>query len=183
MTDPGMTDAPGLVALDIEVGKVLAVVAHPDDLEYGAAAAVATWTDAGHEVAYLLVTRGEAGIDGMDPREAGPARVAEEVASARIVGVDVVEFLDHPDGMVEYGLRLRRDIAGAIRRHRPDTLLLFNHREGWGWPGSFNSPDHRNVGQAALEAIGDASNRWIFPDLFLEPHGARNALVASSPQA
>lgn len=86
----------------------------------------------------------------------------EQVASAAVVGVSTVEFLDHPDGTIEPALPLRRDLAVAIRRHRPDTLLLFDHRETWG-PGRLNSPDHRHLGQAALDAIGDAGNRWIFP--------------------
>jgi len=101
-----------------------------------------------------------------------------------VVGVTTVEFLDHRDGTIELGLRLRQDIALAIRRHRPDTLLLFNHRETWG-PGRLNSPDHRHVGQAALEAIGDAGNRWIFPDPGggLPPHaGVQEALICGSPQ-
>lgn len=178
---------PTLKPLQADVGRVLAVVAHPDDLEYGAAAAVAAWTAAGSEVVYCLATRGEAGINGMDPDEAARVRTEEQVASAAVVGVDVVEFLDHRDGVIEYGLSLRRDIAAAIRRHRPETLLLFNHRETW-VPGRLNSPDHRNVGWAALDAVGDAGNRWLFPDLItdagLEPHGGvRRALVAGSPVA
>ncbi len=167
-------------------GRVLAIVAHPDDLEYGAAAAVALWTDAGHPVTYTLLTSGEAGIDAMSPEACAPLREAEEIAGAALVGVTDVEFLGHRDGMIEYGLPLRRDLAAAIRRHRPDTLLLFNHREGWGFPGSLNSPDHRATGQAALEAMGDAANRWIFPELLeqgLEPHAATRALVTGSPQA
>jgi LmbE family N-acetylglucosaminyl deacetylase len=175
-----MTESPDLQPFIDDVGRVLAVVAHPDDLEYGAAAAVAQWTDAGHEVVYLLVTRGEAGIDGMTPEECGPLRAAEEVASAAVVGVTAVEFLEHRDGVIEHTLALRRDIAGAIRRHGPDTLLLFNHRETWA-PGLLNSPDHRATGAAALDAIGDAGNRWIFTDLGLEPHGAKRALVFGSP--
>jgi LmbE family N-acetylglucosaminyl deacetylase len=186
MTDteggPAAATPPPLLPLEIEVGRVLAVVAHPDDLEYGAAAAVAAWTDAGQEVVYLLASRGEAGIDSMNPADAGAARDAEERASAAIVGVQTVEFLDHADGVIEYGVPLRRDIAAAIRRHRPDTLLLFNHRESWG-PGRMNSPDHRNVGAAALDAVGDAGNRWIFPELGLERHAVRNALVTGSPQS
>lgn len=166
---------------DEDPGTVLAIVAHPDDLEYGAAAAVAKWTAAGHRVAYLLVTRGEAGIDGMTPEQAGPLRVQEQIASAEAVGVETVEFLDHADGVVEYGVGLRRDLARAIRRHRPRTLLLFNHREGWGFPGSLNSADHRAVGQAALDAAADAGNRWIFPGT--EPHSPTWMLVAGSPQA
>lgn len=167
-------------------GRVLAIVAHPDDLEYGAASAVAVWTDAGAEVVYTLVTSGEAGIDGIDPAECAPLREEEERVGAAIVGVHEVEFLGHRDGMIEYGLGLRRDLAAAIRRHRPDTLLLFNHREGWGQPGSLNSPDHRATGQAALEAMGDAGNRWIFPELVdqgLAPHATKRALVVGSPLA
>lgn len=180
-----MAGAP-LERFDDDPGRVLAVVAHPDDLEYGAAAAVALWTAADHEVAYLLATRGEAGIDGLAPGESAAVRTAEQVASAAVVGVQTVEFLDHADGVVEYGVALRRDIAGAIRRHRPDTLLLFNHRSTWG-PGSLNSPDHQNVGLAALHAAGDAGNRWIFPEQLtgnaLAPHRVKRALVTSSPES
>lgn len=177
-----MTETPALLPLDIEVGRVLAIVAHPDDLEYGAAAAVALWTDAGHEVIYLLATRGEAGIDGMEPDRAAVVREAEQRASAAIVGVEMVEFLDHPDGLIENGLPLRRDLTEAIRRHRPDTLLLFNHRETWA-PGRLNSADHRALGQAALEAVGDAGNRWLHTDLGLDKHHVGYALVAASPAA
>lgn len=166
---------------DHDPGNVLAIVAHPDDLEYGAAAAVAKWTAAGHKVSYLLATRGEAGIDGIPPEECGPLRVAEEIESAAVVGVESVDFLDHPDGVIEYGLSLRRDLAEAIRRFRPKTLLLFNHRESWGFPGSRNSADHRAVGEAALDAAADAGNRWIFPGT--EPHSVKWMLVAGSPQA
>ena len=70
-----MPDAAALAPVpeDWEVG--LAVVAHPDDMEYGASAAVARWTDQGKTVAYALVTAGEAGIDGLAPEECGPLRV------------------------------------------------------------------------------------------------------------
>src|ERR1700750_1024413 len=94
--------------------RAVAVVAHPDDLEYGLASAVARWTDQGKEVAYVLATSGEAGIDGMAPAEARPLREDEERSSARIVGVSTVEFLGHPDGAVEYGVPLRRDLCGAF---------------------------------------------------------------------
>src|SRR5947207_11989101 len=90
--------------------RALAVVAHPDDLEYGAAGAIAAWTDAGKDVRYLLVTRGEAGIDGIPPAECGPLREREQVDGAAKVGVHVVDFLDHRDGTIQYGLPLRRDI-------------------------------------------------------------------------
>lgn len=166
-----------------DVGRVLAIAAHPDDLEYGAAAAVAGWTREGKHVAYLLATRGEAGIDGLAPEECGPLRVEEEQRSAAVVGVEVVEFLDHPDGTVVYGPELRRDFAAAIRRHRPDTVVTVNHRENWGEPGALNSADHRAVGAAVLDAAADAGNRWIFPGVGGEPHKVRRVMVAGSPQA
>ncbi|MER6512317.1 PIG-L deacetylase family protein [Nonomuraea sp. NPDC001636] len=160
--------------------RALAVVAHPDDLEYGCASAVATWTDAGREVAYLIATRGEAGIDTLDPAACGPVREREERASAAVVGVTTVEFLDHADGVVEYGTALRRDIAAAIRRHRPELVITLNPDDTWG--GTYwNTPDHRAVGRAVLDAAGDAGNRWIFPDTDAAPwNGVRWVAVAGS---
>ena len=81
---------------------------------------------------YLLVTRGEAGIDGMHPDQAAPLREGEERAGAREVGVDVVDFLDYRDGVVEYGLPLRRDIARAVRRYRPEVVLDLPRTPGRG---------------------------------------------------
>lgn len=144
--------------------RALAVVAHPDDLEYGCAAAVAAWTDAGREVTYVLASRGEAGIDTLEPAKCGPLREQEQRASAAVVGVREVEFLDHSDGVIEYGLALRRDIAAAIRRHRPELVITLNHRDTWG-ATVWNTPDHLAVGRATLDAAGDAGNRWIFPEL------------------
>jgi LmbE family N-acetylglucosaminyl deacetylase len=183
VSEPTTADRQGLEVLEGDVGRVLAIVAHPDDLEYGAAAAVSLWTSAGNEVAYLLATRGEAGIDGLAPDECAPLRSEEQVRSAAVVGVEVVEFLDHPDGLLEHGPQLRRDLAAAIRRHRPDTVVTLNHREHWGTPGSLNSADHRALGWSVLDAAADAANRWIFAGVGGPPHRARQILVAGSPQA
>ncbi|MGW4848130.1 PIG-L deacetylase family protein [Nocardia brasiliensis] len=155
----------------------LVIVAHPDDIEYGAAAAVARWTGQGKDIRYVLVTSGEAGIAGMPPAESGPLREGEEIASAAAVGVQQVEFLGYPDGRVEESLQLRRDLAAAIRRHRPDLVVLFNFGDTWA-PGFANSADHRAVGRAALDAIADAGNEWIFPDLTDPPWSARWGAVA-----
>src|SRR5438270_5087787 len=111
--------------------RAVAVVAHPDDLEYGVASAVARWTGQGKQVSYLLVTRGEAGIAGMAPDQVGPLRVEEERRSAAVVGVTEVEFLDHPDGMVEYGVALRRDLAAAFRRILPDVVMTLSFDLTW----------------------------------------------------
>lgn len=163
----------------------LGIVAHPDDLEYGAAAAVARWTGQGKRVAYCLATSGEAGIDGTPPERAGPLREREERASAAIVGVDTVEFLGHLDGMVEYGLQLRRDIARSIRRHRPEVVVTANYQHSWPG-GGLNQADHVAVGKAVVDAVRDAGNRWVFRELLnegFEPwNGVRMVLVIGSPE-
>ncbi|HWM18177.1 MAG TPA: PIG-L deacetylase family protein [Ilumatobacteraceae bacterium] len=162
----------------------LAIVAHPDDLEYGAATAIAKWTAAGKRITYALVTSGEAGL-AIPPEEAGPLREAEERASAAVVGVDTVEFLGHRDGVVMPGLELRRDLARAIRRHRPDVVIGINFRDSWGGP-SLNMADHRYVGIATIDAIRDAANPWVFRELVDEGHepwtGVEFACFSASPQ-
>ena len=145
----------------------LAIVAHPDDLEYGAAAAIAKWTAQGKRIAYVMVSKGEAGIDGMEPSEVGRLRAQEEVNAARVVGVETVEFLDHTDGVIEYGARLRRDLSRVIRRHRPDVVITINHHLQF-FSGHLNMADHRWVGLAVFDAARDAGNRWIFPELLEE---------------
>ena len=158
----------------------MAVVAHPDDLEYGAASAVARWTAQGKEIAYVLATSGEAGIDGMAPAEAGPLREEEERRSAAVVGVSHVEFLGHPDGLIEASVALRRDIAGAIRRFRPEMVMTMNFDLTWGEGGGVNHIDHRVVGLTVIDACRDAANRWLFPDVGEPWSGVESIYVAAA---
>ncbi|MFW2336375.1 PIG-L deacetylase family protein [Ilumatobacter sp.] len=162
--------------------RALAVVAHPDDMEYGAASAVARWTAEGKHVAYLLVTRGEAGIATMPPDEVTALRAVEQRNSCAAVGVDVLEYLDHPDGLVVEGLDLRRDLAAAIRRHRPDVVISINHHDSWGGP-SWNHADHRAVGRALLDAVRDAGNRWLFAEAGEPWDGTRFVAFNASPSS
>jgi LmbE family N-acetylglucosaminyl deacetylase len=166
---------------DWERGAV--VVAHPDDAEYGMASAVARFTSHGKEVLYVLVTRGEAGIDALSPSECGPVREEEQRRSAAVVGVPRVEYLGHPDGAVEYGVALRRDIAGALRRLRPEVVFGLNFDLTWGDGGGVNHSDHRAVGLATLDACRDAANRWLFPELGEPWQGIRTAYVAGGEAA
>ncbi len=159
--------APALSAVPENWQTALAIVAHPDDMEYGAASAVAKWTAQGKRVAYVMASRGEAGIDSIRPSEVGPLRTQEEINSARVVGVDTVEFLDYPDGVIEYGLPLRRDLSRVIRKHQPDVVLTINHHLQFA-SGHLNMADHRWVGLAVFDAARDAGNRWIFPELLDE---------------
>ncbi len=166
--------------VDEEWERAVAIVAHPDDLEYGAASAVARWTGQGKEVSYVLATKGEAGIDGLGPEEAGPLREEEQRRSAARVGVHHVEFLGHADGSVEPGLVLRHDLAGALRRLRPDVVVTMNYELTWGDGGSVNHADHRAVGLSTLDACRDAANRWMFPDLGDPWQGIKVVYVAGT---
>jgi len=165
--------------------RALAVVAHPDDLEYGAASAVKRWTKQGKKIAYLLLTKGEAGIAGLDPELTAEVRQQEEIGSAAVVGVDDVTFLDFPDGVLEHTLDLRREITKVIRNKQPELVLTFNHHRTW--PGGrLNTSDHMAAGQAAIAAVQSSGNQWIFPELAeenIEPWGGiRYLAVCGSPK-
>ncbi|RMI28532.1 PIG-L deacetylase family protein [Nocardia stercoris] len=160
----------------------LVIVAHPDDIEYGVAAAVARWTGQGKDIRYLLATRGEAGIAGLPPAEAGPLREGEQRAAAAEVGVSEVEFLDYPDGRIELTLDLRRDLAAAIRRHRPELVVATFFGDVWA-RGMANSADHRAVGRATLDAVSDAGNEWIFPELADLPAWQARYVAVAGPGA
>ena len=167
MSEPG---AP-LPPFEEPITRVLVVVAHPDDAEYGTSAAVTTWTSAGVEVSYLLLTAGEAGMQ-RPPEEAGPLRAAEQRNACDAVGVTGLTILDFRDGAREYSLDLRRAIAREIRRVRPDVVVSGSGdlKVTWG----FDHADHRAAGLATIDAVRDADNRWCFRDLLdegLEPWG------------
>jgi LmbE family N-acetylglucosaminyl deacetylase len=177
---------PPLQPISEDWERAVCVVAHPDDLEFGAAAAVARWTGQGKQVVYCMVTSGEAGIDGLEPEECRRVREAEQLESARIVGVDEVDFLGLPDGILEYGVPLRRAITEEIRRHRPEVVITNNFRDTWGGR-NLNQADHIATGKATLDAVRDAGNRWIFHEQLrdgLEPWGGvREVWAAGSPSS
>ena len=132
--------------------RAVAVVAHPDDLEYGVASAVARWTGQGKKVVYVLATRGEAGIAGMDPGRTGLLRVEEERRSAAVVGVSEVEFLSHEDGLVEYGLPSAGNDAARIVDTVENRVAI---RAGFSRP--LVTPD-------AVEALHQISLAAVWPD-------------------
>ncbi len=155
---------------DAEVARILVVAAHPDDVDFGLAGTVATWTDAGIEVVYCIVTNGEAG--GSDPSVSRADMVvlrrAEQTAAAKCVGVTDVRFLGYPDGRLEPSIGLRRDIARVIRQVRPDRVACPSPERNYARiPASH--PDHRAAGSAALDAVyPDARNPFAFPELAAE---------------
>ncbi|MFT3715782.1 MAG: PIG-L family deacetylase [Gordonia sp. (in: high G+C Gram-positive bacteria)] len=143
--------------------RALVLVAHPDDPEYGMAAAVAKWTAEGRHVSYALACRGEAGIEGMPPAEAGPLREREQRASAAVVGVDDVEFWDFPDSRLHDTEELRAAISNVIARKDPDVVLSLYGGDEWA-PGMPNQRDHIEFAAAVEQAWDDLPSppRWLF---------------------
>ncbi|MGH3782506.1 MAG: PIG-L deacetylase family protein [Pseudonocardiaceae bacterium] len=152
------------------VQRVLVVAAHPDDVDFGSAGTIATWTDAGVEVSYCIVTDGDAG--GFDPEVPRSAitsiRQDEQRKAAAALGVTDVDFLGFPDGRLVVSFALRRDITRVIRRARPDRVVVPSpQRDLRNVYGSH--PDHQAAGEAALCAIyPDARNPYAHPELLAE---------------
>jgi LmbE family N-acetylglucosaminyl deacetylase len=166
--------------------RVLVVVAHPDDIDFGMAGTIATLTRSGASVTYLLVTSGEAGPpEDMDRDVLRSQREREQRAAAATVGVTDVRFLGYPDGRVESTLALRRDISRVIRDVRPDVVLAQSSDRVWDRV-YFSHPDHLAVGEATASAVyPDARNPWAHPELLddgFEPHTvARMWIVGLEP--
>jgi len=151
------------------VHRVHAVTAHPDDIDFGAAGTIAAWTEAGLEVAYCLVTYGDAGGYDETPRaEMKVIREAEQRAAAKALGVTDVTFLGHPDGRLYVTHELRRDITRVIRRVRPQRVLTQSPERNWQriYP---SHPDHLATGEATVCAVyPDARNPFAHPELLAD---------------
>jgi LmbE family N-acetylglucosaminyl deacetylase len=158
------------VLKDEEVERALVITTHPDDVDFGAAGTVAAWTDAGIEVAYCVVTDGEAG--GFDPSvprdEIRRIRRAEQTAAAKAVAVTDLMFLGFPDGRLLVTFELRRDLCRAIRRTRPQRVLCPSPERNWQRIYA-SHPDHLAAGNASLAAVyPDARNPFAHPELLDE---------------
>jgi LmbE family N-acetylglucosaminyl deacetylase len=170
------------------VERALCVLAHPDDVDFGSAGTVATWTEAGTEVTYCIVTDGDAGGFDETPRDQmGPLRQAEQRAAAKAVGVEDVRFLGYPDGRLELTLDLRRDISRVIRQVRPQRVLT-SSPERWFERIGASHPDHMTVGESTLRAVyPDARNPFAFPELLgdegLEAWTVSEVWLGASPRA
>jgi LmbE family N-acetylglucosaminyl deacetylase len=170
------------------VDRVLCVLAHPDDVDFGSSGTVATWTAAGTEVTYCIVTDGDAGGFDDTPRDQmGPLRQAEQRAAAAEVGVTDVRFLGYPDGRLELTLDLRRDISRVIRQVRPQRVLTSSPERNWERIGA-SHPDHMTVGESTLRAVyPDARNPFAFPELLadegLEAWTVSEVWLGASPRS
>jgi LmbE family N-acetylglucosaminyl deacetylase len=160
------------VAPDLSVERILVITAHPDDVDFGVAGSVATWTDAGIQVTYCLVTDGEAGGSdrSLSRTEMAELRRAEQTTAAKVVGVEDLVFLGHPDGRLEPTLDLRRDLSRVIRQVRPQRVVTQSPDRNYERIYA-SHPDHLAAGEAALCAVyPDARNPFAHPEL-LEDEG------------
>ncbi len=147
--------------------SALAIVAHPDDIDFSCAGTLARWAQAGARIGYVLCTSGDVGIadEGMTKERAIEIREAEQRAAADIIGAKELVFLREPDGMLQATMELRKKLVREIRRFRPEVVICGDPALVWASDEYINHPDHRAAGLAALEAVFPAAGQ---PNLFQE---------------
>lgn len=147
--------------------SAMAIVAHPDDIEYTCAGTLARWAKSGARISYVLCTSGDVGIDepGMSREQAAKIREAEQNNAARIVGACEVIFLREPDGLLQPTLELRKKLVREIRRFKPEVVICGDPTFVWAGDDYINHPDHRAAAAATLDAVFPAAGQ---PNLFEE---------------
>ena len=163
------------------IQRVLVITAHPDDSEFGAGGTVARLVREGLHVAYCVVTSGDKGSGdrSMTPERLARIRQEEQRNAARVLGVETVDFLGFPDCEVEDTRESRRAVTAAIRRHRPDRVIIQNPHRTKNLGASHR--DHRTVAGIALDCVYPlARDHMAFPELLaqgLEPHKVREVYM------
>jgi LmbE family N-acetylglucosaminyl deacetylase len=163
------------------IQRVLVITAHPDDAEFGAGGTVARLVREGLQVSYCIVTNGNKGSGdrSMTPERLARIREEEQRSAARVLGVETVDFLGFPDCEVEDTRESRMAATAAIRRHRPDRLIIQNPHRTRNLGASHR--DHRTVAGIALDCVYPlARDHMAFPELLaqgLEPHKVREIYV------
>ncbi len=157
----------------------MAIVAHPDDIEFGCAGTCAKWARQGAKVVYVLVTSGNTGThDASHTRESLAAlREQEQLAAAAVCGVSHVEFLRYDDGEVVPSLELRKDLVRLIRKHKPEVVIAMDPRMMFSGDDYINHPDHRAVGLATMDAVFPAAEMRLWHPELGEPHKVREVWV------
>jgi len=159
--------------------SAMAIVAHPDDIEFSCSGTMARWARAGARICYVLCTSGDVGIadPGMTRGRATEIREAEARAAAEITGVKDVVFLREPDGLLVPTLDLRKKLVREIRRFKPEVVVTGDPTQVWSGEDYINHPDHRAAAQAALDATFPAAGQ---PNLFEDL--ADEGLTAHKPR-
>ncbi|MFZ3150372.1 MAG: PIG-L deacetylase family protein [Anaerolineaceae bacterium] len=151
--------------------KILIILAHPDDPEFFLGGTIARWTQAGHTVQYVLLTKGEKGTspEYPDPQQLAAIRQSEQKAAAAVLGVTQVEILDYSDGYLTPDLEKRKVVTRLIRKAKPDVVVSCDPQSYYIGNTYLNHPDHRAAGQIVVDAVFPATgNRSFFPELIEE---------------
>jgi LmbE family N-acetylglucosaminyl deacetylase len=163
--------------------SAMAIVAHPDDIEFSCSGTLAKWARAGARISLVLVTSGDVGIARADftRQQAAELRETEATAACKIIGAAEIRFLREPDGSVEATLALRKKLVREIRRFRPEVVITGDPTVVWAGDNYINHPDHRAVALATVDAIFPAAGQpHVFEDLAsegLEAHKVRKVYV------
>ncbi len=171
-----------------EKKKILVILAHPDDPEFFCGASIARWTQAGQQVHYCLLTRGEKGVQNniRDPLELAKQREDEQRQAARELGVQDVRFMDFPDGYLQPTLDARKTVVKVLRETRPDIVVTSDPTNYFPRENRINHPDHRICGQIVVEAVFPAcGNPMYFPELAqegLSPHSIEELWLTLTTQ-
>jgi len=169
--------------------RAMAIVAHPDDIEFTCVGTLARWIKSGARVCYVVCTSGDVGIDepGMTREKAAEIREAEERKAAEIAGASEVVFLREPDGLLVANLDLRKKLVREIRRFKPEVVLCADPTVVLSGDSYINHPDHRAAALAALDAVFPAAGQ---PNLFEElaqegftAHKTRKVYIMSRDKA
>ena len=171
---------------DEEIKRILVVMAHPDDCDFGAGGTIALWTKKGIEVSYCIVTNGDQGGEASEfsLEDMAKVRQREQREAGKVLGVSQVTYLNYRDGSLVPTLELRKEIVREIRRAKPDRMVVQSPERNW--ERIFAShPDHLAAGEAAIQAVyPDARNPYAFTDLMesgFEPWRVRELWITGSP--
>jgi LmbE family N-acetylglucosaminyl deacetylase len=154
-------------------GRILAIGAHPDDIEFGCGATLAKWARAGAHVELLVLTDGSKGTwrADQDLAELVAVRRDEQRAAARTLGAHDVHFLDAVDGELEADPQRREEVCAVIRATRPDVVLGHDP-----WKRYRLHPDHRRAGELVIDGTVAARDPHFFPAAGT-PHRPRQLLL------
>ena len=171
---------------DEEIKRILVVMAHPDDCDFGAGGTIAKWTAQGIQVSYCIITNGDQGGEesGIPLEEMPQVRQKEQRDAGRALGVSEIQFLNYRDGWLIPTIELRKDIVREIRRAKPDRMVIQSPERNWDRIGA-SHPDHLAAGETAIQAVyPDARNPFAFTELRaegFEPWRVREVWVTGSP--
>lgn len=171
---------------DSEIKRVLVVMAHPDDCDFGAGGTIAQWTSQGIEVSYCIITNGDQGGEesGIPVEEMAKVRQQEQRDAGKALGVTEITYLNYRDGWLMPSIELRKEIVKAIRIAKPDRMVVQSPERNWERIYS-SHPDHLAAGETAIQAVyPDARNPFAFPELKaagLEPWRVREVWITGSP--